>query len=456
MSRVHFIGVGGSGMSAVARLTAAAGHEVSGSDQRASHYFEALRDAGMNVTIGHDAANVEGVDQVVISTAVRETNPELARARELGVEIVHRSEALARAIDDQRLVAVAGSHGKTTTSAMVAHVLHGSGIDASFAVGARVFGIEGAVAGGYAGASGIAVVEADESDGSFLRYHPEVAILLNVEPDHLDYYGTVEKLHEAFTAFASDCRVLVVCAEDDTAMEIAGRAQREGVEVVTYGRGDADVVVTETGVSRDGVDYPVEVPVPGEHMRLNAAAAWAAATAMGADAGDAASAVATFGGTGRRYQWRGEAAGVTVIDDYAHHPTEVAALLAAARASGAGRLVVLFQPALFSRTQLHAANFARALSADNARVVIAGVHGDREDPIPGVTSQSILDAMAVPAGSAAEVVEALEDAAARVAQIAQPGDVVLTVGSGPVTYAADWILDALRERDGGGEGQPVE
>ncbi|WP_062076428.1 UDP-N-acetylmuramate--L-alanine ligase [Demequina globuliformis] len=447
MSRVHFIGVGGSGMSAVARLTAAAGHEVSGSDQRVSHYFEALRDAGMNVTIGHDAANVEHVDQVVISTAVRETNPELARARERGIEVVHRSEALARALDDRRLVAVAGSHGKTTTSAMVSHALHGSGIDASFAVGARVFGIEGAVAGGYAGESDVAVVEADESDGSFLRYHPDVAILLNVEPDHLDHYGTVERLHEAFTTFASDCRVLVVCADDPTAMTIARRARGAGVTVVSYGRSDADVVVTDTGWSRGGVDYEVHVPVPGDHMKLNAAAAWAAAVESGADATQAARALESFGGTGRRYQFRGEADGVRVIDDYAHHPTEVAALLGAARAAGAGHLVVLFQPALFSRTQLHAANFANALSIEDAHIIIAGVHGDREDPIPGVTSDSILSHMTVPASSSAVVVEDLREAAHQAVASAHRGDVVLTVGSGPVTYAAEWILEALRARE---------
>ncbi|WP_234986642.1 UDP-N-acetylmuramate--L-alanine ligase [Demequina sp. NBRC 110055] len=446
MSRVHFIGVGGSGMSAVARLTAARGHVVSGSDQRESHYFLALRDAGMDVRIGHDAAYVEGVDTVVISSAVRETNPELARARELGVEVIHRSEALARALDDQRLIAVAGTHGKTTTSAMVAHVLHGAGIDAGFAVGARVFGVEGAVAGGYPGTAGISAVEADESDGSFLRYHPEVAILLNVEPDHLDHYGTVEAMHEAFVQFASDCRVLVACADDAVVMAIAGRAADAGVDVITYGTGEADVVVTDRALVRDGDAFPLHVPVPGAHMRLNAAAAWAAAVAVGADPHRAAGAVSTFAGTGRRYQVRGEVHGVTVVDDYAHHPTEVAALLAAARSTGAKRLVVLFQPALFTRTQLHAAAFGEALSIPDADIVIAGVHGDREDPIPGVTSQSILDAVTPRDGATARVVEDLAEAAATAASLARDGDLVLTVGSGPVTYAADWILDALRER----------
>lgn len=453
MTRFHFIGVGGSGMSAVARLTAARGIDVTGSDRGESAYFLALRDAGMDVRVGHDAALVEGADAVVISTAVRESNPELSRARELGITVLHRSEALARALEGRRLIAVAGSHGKTTTSAMVAHALHGAGVDASFAVGARVFGVEGAVAGGYAGESDTAVVEADESDGSFLRYHPEVAILLNIEPDHLDHYGSVQALEQAFAEFARDCRVLIACAEDETVMRVARAAATAGVEVVTYGRdrdgatASADVVVTPDAIVHAGVTHALEVPIPGEHQRLNAAAAWAAAVAVGADPAKAADALGSFAGTGRRYQLRGEVGEVRVVDDYAHHPTEVAAVLAAARAAGAGHLVVLFQPALFTRTQLHAQGFADALSVPDADVVIAGVHGDREDPIPGVTSGTILDRMGVPNSSSARVVEDLAEAAAVAATLARPGTQVMTVGSGTVTLAADWILDALRARN---------
>ncbi|WP_297081289.1 UDP-N-acetylmuramate--L-alanine ligase [uncultured Demequina sp.] len=453
-------------MSAVARLVAARGIAVTGTDQRESAYFLALRDAGMDVRIGHDAAIVDGADAVVISTAVRATNPELVRAQELGIPVLHRSEALVYALENDRLIAVAGSHGKTTTSAMVAHVLHASGIDASFAVGARVFGVEGAVAGGYAGSAGIGVVEADESDGSFLRYHPEVGILLNIEPDHLDHYGDVDALEKAFLEFALECPVLVACVEDATVARIAEEARRAGVRVITYGTSEADVIVTPTDLSvpsemgpfrsskglgeRNGsTSLALEVPIPGAHQRLNAAAAWAAAVAMGADPADAARAFTTFAGTGRRYQLRGEESGVRVVDDYAHHPTEVAAVLAAARAAGQEHLVVLFQPALFTRTQLHAQNFADALSVENADVVIAGVHGDREDPIPGVTSDSILELMHVPAGSTAQVVEDLEQAAAVAAALARPGSQVMTVGSGTVTLAADWILAALRGGDDG-------
>lgn len=438
--RWHFIGVGGSGMSAVARLVASRGIDVSGSDRGESAYFLALRHAGMDVRVGHDPALIDGADAVVISSAIRETNPELARARELDIRVLHRSEALVWALEGRSLVAVAGSHGKTTTSAMTARALHGAGIDASFAVGARVFGVEGAVAGGYAGASNVAVVEADESDGSFLRYNPAVGIITSIEPDHLDHYGSVDALHAAFADFASSCDVLVAHGGDAVVRAVARLAAGSGTRVITYGTdGGNDVVVTADAVVASGATFPLTVPVPGAHNRLNAAAAWAAAVELGADPVAAAAALADFGGTGRRFQLRGEAAGVRVIDDYAHHPTEVAAVVSAARSAGADHLVVLFQPALFTRTRDHHAGFAAALSIPNADVVLAPVHGDREDPIEGVNSELIAEGIA---GSVV-VADSLEDAAHRVARLARPGSTVLTVGSGTVTRAPDWILADL-------------
>ncbi|WP_062318390.1 UDP-N-acetylmuramate--L-alanine ligase [Demequina maris] len=447
--RIHFIGVGGSGMSAVARLIAARGYTVSGTNLAETAYFQALADAGMDVQLGHDAALVDGAAAVVVSTAVRETNVELARARALGIPVWHRSEALVRALEGQRLVAVAGSHGKTTTSAMVAHALHAAGVDAGFAVGARVFGIEGAVAGGYAGTAGISVLEADESDGSFLRYHPEVAILLNIEPDHLDFHGTVENLHRAFADFAAQSRTVVACVDDAVVRGLADAARAAGTRVLTYGSegSGADAVVGPDAIAYDGREIPLAVSAPGAHNRLNATAAWLAAVEMGADPDAAAASFASFAGTGRRYQLRGEAAGVRVIDDYAHHPTEVAALLRAARDGGAGHIVVLFQPALFTRTQMHAENFGRALSVADADVVLAPVHGDREDPIPGVSSASIAEHAVMPEGSTLTLADDLEHAARLAADAARAGDTVYTVGSGTVTLAADWILARLAERD---------
>lgn len=449
--RLHFIGVGGSGMSAVARLVAAKGVDVTGSDKRRSAYFAALEAAGVAVTVGHDPAAVEGADAVVISTAVRDTNPELARARELGIDVWHRSQALAWALEGKRIVSVAGSHGKTTTSAMIAHAFHACGVDASYAVGARVFGVEGAVAGGYGGAARDAVVEADESDRSFLIYDTTTAIVLNVEADHLDTYGSLEAVEEAFVAFASGARLLIACADDKGASRVAARAGEAGVPVLRYGTGpDADVRVDEWGVTWGDTRCELVVPVPGAHNRLNAAAAWAALVDAGVNPDAAARAMASFGGTGRRFELKGERAGVRVIDDYAHHPTEVAAVLAAARSAGAGRLVVLFQPALFTRTRDFFRQFGDALSVENAHVVLAPVHGDREDPIEGVDSALIASAMRESKGLTVELATSLEDAAQRTAAAARAGDWVFTVGSGTVTEAGPVILDLLGNGRGDG------
>jgi UDP-N-acetylmuramate--alanine ligase len=450
--RIHFIGVGGSGMSAVAQLWSARGAEVTGTDRKRSAYFDALEAAGVDVRVGEVPQLVDAADIVVISTAVRESNPELMRAREIGAEVWHRSEALVSALEGTTLAAVAGSHGKTTTSAMVATALHGAGIDASFAVGARVFGVEGAVAGGYAGTSGVAVVEADESDGSFLRYRPAVAVVTNVEADHFDRYHDLDALHHAFVEFASSSGVVIVCADDPGARKVGEVARERGSLVLTYGADpsrDPDVLVTADAVVHEGIARALNLPLPGAHNRLNAAAAWLCAVRLGADPERAAAALARFAGTGRRFQLRGEAAGVRVIDDYAHHPTEVEALLSAARGAGAGHMVVLFQPALFSRTQALAREFGAALSIADTDVVLAPVHGDREDPIAGVSSELIARAVSLQAGQTLELATSLEDAAARAASLARPGSVVLTVGSGTVTNAAQWILDAL---ESAGEG----
>ncbi len=453
--RFHFIGVGGSGMSAVARLVAARGVYVTGSDKKRSAYFSALEAAGVDVRVGHDAEFVTGADVVVISTAVRESNPELERARSLGIDVWHRSEALAWALTGKRLVSVAGSHGKTTTSALVAHVLHTCGVDASYAVGARVYGVEGAVAGGYGGTAAEAVVEADESDGSFMRYDTSIAIVLNVEPDHLDYYGSFEAVERAFVDFASRAPVVIACADDAGSARVADAAEAAGSRVIRYGASPhlghakiVDVVVDGDRVTWGDVSVPLAVPVPGVHQRLNAAAAWIAVVELGVEPFRAAAAVASFAGTGRRFELRGEVDGVRVIDDYAHHPTEVAAVLAAARSAGAGRLVVLFQPALFTRTQELGADFGRALSIDDAALVLAPVHGDREDPIQGVTSQLIADAVVLGVGTTLELADDLADAASKAAAAVRPGDTVMTIGSGTVTDAASWILAALEARRG--------
>ncbi len=463
LGRVHLVGVGGVGMSAVATLLAARGATVSGSDAHDGPALVALREAGVDVRVGHDAAAVAGVDTVVVSSAVRETNPELAAARAQGLRVLHRSQALAALMAGRPTVAVAGAHGKTTTSAMIAVGLMWEGpgaagtADPSFAIGGQVYDVTGPLGGARHG-SGPFVAEADESDGSFLAYTPQVAVVTNVEPDHLDHYGTSEAFEQAFVEFAGRVvDALVICADDPGAARLAAAARRPGLAVVTYGAGAADVTVgpaqadpeQPTGwrtvvTGRDGVARPVGLPGPGDHLALDAAAAWTALCCLGLDPDGAAAALGAFRGTGRRFEDRGTADGVRVVDDYAHHPTEVAAVLRAARAvAGEGRVLVLFQPHLFSRTKQFASEFGQALDlADD--VVVTAVYAAREDPDPLVSGQMLVDA--VPTADKARYVADRVQAAHAVAAAARPGDLVLTVGAGDVTELGPVVLADLAAR----------
>ncbi len=452
LGRVHLVGVGGAGMSAVALLLAARGVAVSGSDVRDSAVLAALRDAGVRVHVGHDAAHVADADTLVVSSAIRGTNPELVEARTRGLRVLHRSVALAALMAGRRTVAVAGAHGKTTTSAMIAGILVAAGRDPSYAIGAAVDGPVGA----RHGEGDVLVAEADESDGSFLAYAPQVAVVTNVEPDHLDHYGTREAFEDAFAAFAARVvpgGALVVCLDDDGARRLAARAAGQGVRVVGYGTapdavvrlgewqpagGGGSVTVSD---GRDGTQAVLELQVPGAHNGLDAAAAWTAARLLGVPGDVAAAALAEFRGTGRRFEDRGARGGVSVVDDYAHHPTEVAALLRAARAvAGDGRVLVLFQPHLYSRTRAFAGEFAAALAAADLAVV-TDVYAAREDVDPSVTGALITEAM--PPGRGLFVPGRLE-AAAAVGERARPGDLVLTVGAGDVTELAPAVLAAVR------------
>lgn len=482
LGRVHFVGVGGAGMSVVAALLAARGLAVSGSDGRDSAVVAALRAAGVDVHVGHHAAHVDGAGSVVVSTAIRESNPELVRARELGIPVLHRSVALAALMAGRRAVAVAGAHGKTTTSAMVAVTLAHAGLDPSWAIGGTVLrevppagspvgaaqaggglpvgagrelGGVPEVGGARHGSGDVFVAEADESDGSFLAYAPHIAVVTNVEPDHLDHYGTREAFEQAFVSFVRRVPAdgwLVACADDPGAARLITSARTTGVQVRTYGTGaDADVRVGawqagpgaggSTTLTADGATVRLELAVPGVHNALNAAAAWAVARLLGVDAEVAARGLGTFAGTGRRFEDRGSAGGVRVVDDYAHHPTEVAALLRAARpVAGAGRVLVLFQPHLYSRTRTFADEFAAALALADV-VVVTDVYAAREDADPSVTGAMLTDR--VPAGVDATYVPDRHEAARAVGRAARPGDLVLTVGAGDVTELAPEVLAAV-------------
>jgi UDP-N-acetylmuramate--alanine ligase len=467
LGRTHLIGVGGAGMSAIAGLLVARGVRVSGSDAKDSEVLDQLRVAGVRVWVGHDAAHVDDVDTVVVSTAVRESNPELARARAAGLRVLHRSQALAALMAGSDAIAVAGAHGKTTTSAMIATALVQAGADPSFAIGGTVLSDDGPLGGSRSGAGRAFVAEADESDGSFLNYAPAVAVVTNVEPDHLDHYGTRAAFEDAFVAFTERITpggLLVVCADDDGARRLVARTRAglaaRSVRVVTYGTDThADVVVgpleladgawvvrlTTTVADIGGTE--LRLAVPGAHNALDAAAAYVAARHVGLSVDAATAGLAAFRGTGRRFEARGTADGVRVVDDYAHHPTEVAALLRAARSvAGSGNVLVLFQPHLFSRTRTFATEFGAALDLADS-VVVTDVYAAREDPDPSVTGALIVDR--VPTPGKARFVADRHAAAEAVAAAAQPGDLVLTVGAGDVTELAPEILVALGARGAG-------
>jgi UDP-N-acetylmuramate--alanine ligase len=462
LGRVHLVGIGGVGMAGIARILLGRGQTVSGSDAADSATVHALRELGATVHVGHDAAHVGDADTLVVTSAARDTNPELAEARRRGLLVLHRSQALAALLAGRRAVAVAGTHGKTTTTSMLTVALRRAGVDPSFAIGGEL------TEGGDSAAEGggdVFVAEADESDGSFLLYRPTVAVVTNVEPDHLDHYGTADAVTAAFDAFAERVEpggVLVACLDDPGAARLAAavRARRGPRAARTYGvAADADVRVTGLDVTGPGARFglradglpPVDLTlrVPGAHNALNAAAAWAAGTWLGADPRLLADGLAAFGGARRRFETKGVEGGVRVLDDYAHHPSEVTAVLRAVRGvSGDGRVHAVFQPHLYSRTRAFAGEFGRALGlADD--VVVLDVYGAREDPEPGVTGELVSRAVPLPPDRVAY--EPDRDAALRrLASRAAPGDVVLTIGAGDVTRLGPRLLELLAERSAAG------
>ena len=365
LGAVHFVGIGGSGMSGIARLMLGAGHRVTGSDARDSGNITALRELGADIAIGHDATNLrDDVDTVVVTGALWQDNPEYRLALDRGLPVLHRSQALAALIAGQRLVSVAGAHGKTTSTGMIITGLLELGEDPSFVNGGVIeeLGVRSA-----SGEGELFVVEADESDGSFLLYDTSVALITNVDPDHLDHYGSLDAFEQAFVDFADRARELVVISSDDAgATRVRGRLSHQ--RVVTFGEApDAAVRVhsiTTDGpvaftISYDGAEYPARLRIPGRHNAINAAGAFAVLVGLGFDPAASLAGIARFAGTGRRFELHGTVGGVSVYDDYAHHPTEVAAALSAARTVvGDGRIIAVHQPHLYSRTRLFAKEFA--------------------------------------------------------------------------------------------------
>jgi len=456
LGRVHFVGIGGAGLSGIARIMLARGVPVSGSDARQSATVEALRALGARCHVGHSAAQVRDVDTVVVSTAVREDNPEVVEAHRLGLRLLPRSAALESVMRGRTVVAVAGTHGKTTTTSLLTVALQHCGADPSFAIGGD---LNESGSNAHDGSGRTFVAEADESDGAFLVYSPHGAVITNVEADHLDHYGTEEAYRAAFATFAD--RVdpdgfLVACVDDPGAAELLERARARGLAVTGVGEAAAadlravDLVFAGSTSRFSVVDGgrtlgDVTLRIPGRHYVLDALAALAAGLRLGFSFPDLRRGLEAFSGTRRRMELKGEAAGVRVYDSYAHHPNEIAGDLQAARSlAGDGRVVVAFQPHLVSRTRIFGPAMGAALGAADS-VVVMDVYVAREDPEPGIDGRLVASHVPLPADRV-HFERSWSATPAALVERAGPGDVVLTLGAGDVTLVGPEVLELLREQ----------
>ncbi len=461
LGTVHFVGIGGAGLSGIARIMLARGITVSGSDAKESATLEALRVLGATCHVGHDAAHVGDADTVVVSTAVRESNPEVVEAARRGLRLLPRSAALESVMQGRRVVAVAGTHGKTTTTSLLTVALQHCGADPSFAIGGD---LNETGSNAHDGSGELFVAEADESDGAFLVYSPFAALVTNVEADHLDNYGTEEAYRAAFDTFVD--RVdpegfMVVCADDPGADRLGRTAVERGHTVVRVGEtADADVraeglrfagsTSTFTVVDRGRRLGEVTLRIPGRHYVLDALAALACGLRLGFGFTELARGLGAFSGTRRRMELKGQVGGVRVYDSYAHHPNEIRGDLQAARSlAGDGRVVVAFQPHMVSRTRIFGHDMGVALGAAD-EVVVMDIYVAREDPEPGVSSALVADA--VPLDPAHVVLEPSWSATAgHLVERARPGDIVLTLGAGDVTLLGPEVLALLEEREEAGD-----
>jgi UDP-N-acetylmuramate--alanine ligase len=453
--RLHFIGVGGAGMSGLALVCARLGARVSGSDRADSSYMERLRAAGLEPTIGHDAANLPEGAEVVVSTAIAADNPELARARERGVEPIHRGALLAELCAEKRLIAIAGTHGKTTTTAMAVWALRAIGADPAFFVGGEVPGVgeDGAAANAGWGEGEWVIAEADESDASFLRLRPEVAVITNVEMDHHARWGSLAELHAAFEQFVEPAAGVVL----PVAAEAAGGGERHLAANPLYARIEAAKMVCRFDASIPG---PAQLPlaVPGRHNRANARAALAAIGLAGLDVEAAAAALADFPGVRRRLEVKGSRNGVRIYDDYGHHPTEVRAALSALRELRPARLIAVFQPHLYSRTKALAEEFGAALALAD-EVAVLDVYPAREQPVGELAGVSGLDVARAAAeriggrrvwwlpdaaGAEAALGELLDrtgERPDRAREAADTGPVLVTIGAGDIFKLGEALVE---------------
>lgn len=443
-TRVHLVGIGGAGMSGIARVLLQRGHHVSGSDLRPGRALDELRVLGARIEHGHHAAHLGDADVVVTSTAVPADNAELVAGSAAGLPILRRAEMLAQLMADDHAVLIAGTHGKTTTTSMTVVAIQAAGGDPSFAIGGQ---LNESGTNAHAGSDGRFIAEADESDRSFLVYRPDLAVVTNLEHDHPDEFADEAAVQEAFVAFlerrAVDAPALV-CADDRGTRQLA---ELVSGPVITYGsdpRADVRVLSVDGGhrIRIDGQDVAsFRLGIPGHHNVLNATAAVAVCHLLGIDPEVAATGLGRFTGAARRFQRLGEVDGVVVIDDYAHHPTELRATLAGARSIESARIVLVVQPHRYSRTQVFGAELGRAAAAADV-VVVTDVYGSSEAPIPGVTGAIVADAASA-AGASVIYEPHLRDVVATLLELVRPGDLVLTTGAGDVTQIGPALLDRL-------------
>ena len=461
--RIHFVGIGGIGMSGIAELLANQGYDVSGSDSKASDVTQRLQESfGVKVYEGHTEGNVGDADVVVISSAVRPNNPEIVEAGRRGIPVIPRAEMLAELMRMRFSIAIAGAHGKTTTTSMIAFVLDRGGLDPDAVIGGRLraFGSNARLGRGE-----YMVAEADESDRSFLMLWPSIAVITNIDREHMENYGSFAELQQAFADFANKVPfygAVVACADDANVTAVLPRVKRRlvtygldspsanfaGLEVELGAFGGRCVVHHRRNNTTERLGA-IDVSLPGRHNLQNAVAAVAVATHVGLPFAEIAGALKAFEAPERRFERHGEANGVLVVDDYAHHPTEIAAVLVAARTSLGRRLVVVFQPHRYTRTQQLMDEFGRAL-AHADEVILTDIYPASEDPIPGVTVDALADAIhrAVPA-LPVRIARRLDDVLPALLNVAKAGDAVITLGAGSVGTLPKRVIEALRRREKG-------
>ena len=451
IKKVHFIGIGGAGMSALAKILLEKGYEVSGSDMKDSAMTGILRDLGAKVFIGHRAENVRGAEAIVVSSAIREENPEVAEAARLGLKRLHRSDVNAFLINNSKGIAVAGAHGKTTTTSMIGVSLDYEGVSPSIIIGGEVDYLG---SNAKLGKSEYLVSEADESDGTFLKYYPYIGVVTNIENDHMDHYGTMENIIKAFHQFLSQIRRngwAVVCADNEHIRNIIGDIK---CNIATYGIDhEADYMAADIEASSSFTAFDVihkgenlgrvRLNVPGLHNVLNALACVVTGIVLGMSVSQMAEGLTMFNGAKRRFQTKGRINDIWVVDDYAHHPTEIATTIKAARQTKPKRLVCAFQPHRYSRTQLLQKEYGSCFAGVDL-LVLTDVYSAGEDPIPGVDGELLVNEVKRQTGQETVYIQDKKQIAAYLKSIAQPGDLIMTMGAGDIVKCGEELVEAMK------------